>query len=623
MVWACRRSGIVLVILVLASRGPNARAQDPVATERLEVVELTIEGNRAVPESDLRALLDTRESPGAPWREKAYFDPTIFDADLKRLTEFYHQRGYPRARVEGVVNRRDDDKVSLRIVVHESEPVRAAEVVFTGFDVLAMDPLNALKKSASLQPGEAVSLTEVQDTTQQAVNALRNAGYPYPRVEVLETMVAPDRVRIEFKAEPGLQAVFGPIEIVGNVSVPDSVIRRQLAYLPGQLFQVAAIEESQRRLQRLELFESVDITLADPGQTTSGVPTRVTVKEHDHTQFTYWFGYGSEERAYGDVEWRHANFLGGARTLSTRGRWSWLDRGVESAFVQPYLFRPNLTFAVRGYAWRVDDEPYEALSRGGRAGLTYELGRSTLTGGYVYALENVRIPADTERDRESLLQLVPLGLDSTSGEQEGLLSVLQLGVVRDATLQSEGAMRGYRVAARVEQAGRWLPGAFNYVSLSGDVRYYHAVAGATLAGRVQYGSVNPRGPKSDIPFSRRYFLGGAESLRGWGRLEVSPYAQSLPIGGQSLFATSGEIRLPLAGPVGVVAFVDAGNVWEDAWAMSLDVHSDAGLGVRYSSRFGLLRLDVARQLTTVEGLRIDGKPQDRRWRVHFGIGHTF
>lgn len=90
-----------------------------------------------------------------------------------------------------------------------------------------------------------------------------------------------------------------------------------------------------------------------------------------------------------------------------------------------------------------------------------------------------------------------------------------------------------------------------------------------------------------------------------------------------LFSTSGEIRFPIAGAVGAVVFVDAGNVWEDAWALSLDVHSNAGVGVRYRSRFGLLRLDFAHQLTTVAGLRVDGKPEDRRWRMHFGIGHAF
>ena len=162
------------------------------------------------------------------------------------------------------------------------------------------------------------------------------------------------------------------------------------------------------------------------------------------------------------------------------------------------------------------------------------------------------------------------------------------------------------------------------VSLFGDVRYFHAIDRVTLAGRVQYGSIDPVGPRSDLPFSKRYFLGGSDSLRGWGRLEVSPRSRSgLPIGGQSLFATSGEIRLPVAGPVGAVLFVDAGNVWEDTWALSRRLHWDTGAGLRYSSPFGLIRFDFAHQLTTVEGPAISGEPQDRRWRMHFGIGHTF
>ena len=132
------------------------------------------------------------------------------------------------------------------------------------------------------------------------------------------------------------------------------------------------------------------------------------------------------------------------------------------------------------------------------------------------------------------------------------------------------------------------------------------------------------GPPSDVPFSTRYFLGGAESLRGWGRLEVSPLSASgLPIGGHSFFAASGELRLPVAGPVGAVGFLDAGNVWEQTWTLGSELNADAGLGLRYSSRFGLFRIDVARQLTTVEGLRIDGEPRDRRWRIQFGLGHAF
>jgi outer membrane protein assembly factor BamA len=288
------------------------------------------------------------------------------------------------------------------------------------------------------------------------------------------------------------------------------------------------------------------------------------------------------------------------------------------------MFRPSLALTLRGYVWHVNEAPYEALSGGGRAGVSDDMGRSILTGTYIHELEDVQIPSDALADPLSLLQLTALGFDSSSGKQQGLLSALQIGATRDATVQSGGATRGYLATAHLEQAGAWLPGSFNYVSLSGDVRYYHAIARVTLAGRVQYGAIDPVGPRSDVPFSKRYFLGGADSLRGWGRFEVSPRSASgLSIGGQSLFATSGEIRLPVTGPVGAVLFVDAGNIWEDAWTLSLRLHSDAGLGLRYSSPLGLFRFDVGYQFTTVEGLIVDGERKTRPWRIHFGIGHTF
>lgn len=615
-------------MFVLASHAAEAQPQDRSPTEaprdRLEVVELDIEGARAVTEADLRALLNTRTSPRLPWRDRAYFDPAVFEADLRRIEAFYAERGYPHARAEGVIGRRADDETVLRIVVHEGEAVRAVEIVFSGFGVLSMDRLNAIRGAAALQPGEPVAKADVQETARLALTALLNAGYANARVEVLETTIAPDRVRIEIRAEPGLQAVFGPIDIAGNISVEDPIIRRQLAYLPGELFQVDALEESQRRLYRLGLFESAEITMVNRENPIQGVATRVTVKERDHTQFTYSFGYGSEEGPYGEAGWRHLNFLGGARTVSTRGKWSWLDRGGEGAFIQPYLFGSRLTLTLRGYIWQIDEAPYEALSRGGRAAVSQEVGRSTFTSTYIHELESVQVPGDAQLDPRAQAQLTSLGLDSRTGEQKGLLSALQFSGTRDTIVQSAGTTRGSLVAARLEQAGGWLPGSFNYISVFGDGRHYHAISRVTLAGRVQYGSIDPMGPRSDVPFSKRYFLGGADSLRGWGRLEVSPLsAAGLPIGGESLLATSGEVRFPVIGPVGAVLFVDAGKVWENAWALARDLHSDAGVGLRYRSPFALLRFDFAYQFTTVEGLQIQGERLDRRWRMHFGIGHTF
>jgi hemolysin activation/secretion protein len=77
------------------------------------------------------------------------------------------------------------------------QTVRAAEVVFTGFTVLAIDEFTALKASVPLQPGKPVAFNDVQETLRRALDALRNKGYAYARVEALETTLAPDRVRLE------------------------------------------------------------------------------------------------------------------------------------------------------------------------------------------------------------------------------------------------------------------------------------------------------------------------------------------------------------------------------------------------------------------------------------------
>ena len=87
--------------------------------------------------------------------------------------------------------------------------------------------------------------------------------------------------------------------------------------------------------------------------------------------------------------------------------------------------------------------------------------------------------------------------------------------------------------------------------------------------------------------------------------------------------TTGELRIPVAGPFGAVLFVDAGNVWANTWALSARLRSDGGTGLRYRSPFGLFRVDVGYQFTPIEGLTVDGNPQNRRWRIHVDMGHTF
>ena len=128
-----------------------------------------------------------------------------------------------------------------------------------------------------------------------------------------------------------------------------------------------------------------------------------------------------------------------------------------------------------------------------------------------------------------------------------------------------------------------------------------------------------------MPFFKRYFLGGSASLRGWGRFEVSPLTLSgNPIGGHSMFESSGEVRVPAFSKFAVVGFVDAGNVWYETADFHLnDLRVDVGPGLRYLTPIGPVRVDFGYQLTRVEGLVINGELEPRRWRIHFSVGQAF
>ena len=84
------------------------------------------------------------------------------------------------------------------------------------------------------------------------------------------------------------------------------------------------------------------------------------------------------------------------------------------------------------------------------------------------------------------------------------------------------------------------------------------------------------------------------------------------------------MRAPVWGNLSAVAFVDAGNVWPTAWDINVnDLRYDVGPGLRYKTPIGPIRVDVGYQLNRIDGLLVNGKPEPRRWRVHFSIGQAF
>jgi outer membrane protein assembly complex protein YaeT len=620
---------VALSCLALAAVAMFATACKDEGTVKVHSLEFN--GVKAVAQSRLKAALATHESSKIPWGKKAYFDRSRFDADLKRIQAFYADRGYPDARVTGFDVKLNDkqDQVDLTVTIVEGEPVRVASIEFAGFEIIPADHLAALKKGAPLKVGAPRDRQLVVTTHEMAVNELKDHGYPYSKVATKEDDGSDGKhASLTFAAEPGTLAYFGPVEVVGAKSVSENIISRELAIKPGDLYRRTVLQNSQRRLYGLELFQFANIEPVNPEQQAEQVPIRVTVAEGNHQRVNFGVGYGTEEKARIDAEYHHVNFLGGARSAGVHARWSSLDRGVRLDFNQPYLFRPHLSLGGAAQHWLTFTPAYNSDVTGAKATVTYRLSARTAWGvSFTNERTTSKISDDALNDPTLRDDLIALGLNPETGEQAGTLNALGVEFNRSTADNLLNAHRGYQIGFRTENAGRFLPGAFNYYAVSADARHYLPISDhLVLATRAQIANIRPVNNSPDnVPFSKKYFLGGATTIRGWGRFEVSPLSGSgLPLGGNSMMAFSGELRAAVRGNLGAVLFVDSGNVWENSMGFDFgDLRYAVGPGLRYQTPVGPIRFDIGYQINPIPGLVVNGEPQKRRYRLHFSIGQAF
>ncbi|HXD75410.1 MAG TPA: BamA/TamA family outer membrane protein [Vicinamibacterales bacterium] len=597
----------------------------------IKVKSLNFKGVTAVNTGDLKNALATKTSSKFFFGKTHFFDRSQFENDLKRITAFYGDHGYPHARVTNfdVKLSPKQDAVDVTLTIDEGDPVIVKSIDYKGFDIVPERHFNTVKHDAPIKVNQPRNKQYVLTTQEMALNELRDHGYPYAKVTVDEDD-GPDGLQatLTFVGEPGKIAYFGPTTVQGNESVSDRVILRQVPYKQGDLYRRSRVQDAQRRIYGLSLFSFANIEPVDIEKQPEIVPTRITVAEGNKQRVDLSLGYGTEEQVRADVEYHKLNFLGGARDAGVRARWSSLDRGLQFNFNQPYLFEPHTSLGLQAQQWYAFTPAYQTTTTGGSATATYRLRQKT-DASFTFRSERdvSTINPDVSADPKLRNNLIALGLNPDTLDQRGMLNSFKIEGHHSTADNLLDARKGYQATLAFEEAGHLLPGSFRFTQVTLDGRHYFSVGSRfTLANRAQLGNISaPADDPTAVPFSRKFFLGGATSVRGWGRYELSPLSESgLPIGGNSMFEYSLEGRERIRGSFGAVLFFDTGNVWADSWQIKLnDLRRAVGAGLRYQTPVGPLRFDVGYQLNPIPGLLVNGEPQTRRWRMHFSIGQAF
>ncbi|MEW6297773.1 MAG: outer membrane protein assembly factor BamA [Thermodesulfobacteriota bacterium] len=617
-----------IFLFMLACWVPASSAVFALSVEELDqdrqwrVTDIRVTGNEVFSEDELLSVLLTKERAWyLPWRERPAFDPVTFTTDVERLRRFYEARGYYQARVtyDLHVNERDA-LVTVEIRVEEGQPVTVAEVT-----VEVADPppppggpaepgpppsatASALRGQLPLQPGAIFTEEAYQQSEQVIGNFFLTRGHAHVQTgRRAEVDLDQRAVYVRYTADPGPHAIFGETRIEGTEDVDPHLVRRELAYQPGEQFSLEKVEESRKRILDLGLFRSVLVAPAQTSGTPAVVPMRVRVEERPPRDLRVGLKYGTEDEFGGQVEWRHRNWFGGGRQLSLLLKLSSVTRTLNLTLIQPHFLAPRTRGVLSLRQDQDDEETY--LLNATRLWPRLEHRFSDSLSGFVgYRLEWAK-----------LNDVAPATIQALGGiRRDGVLSGPALGLVWNTTEDPFNPRQGGVLSFTADQAGEVWGGNFRFYKLTAEGKKYHRLGRQTvLAGRLKIGIADTFGAKANIPLYERFYAGGEKSVRGYGRRRLGPLsAADDPLGGLSLVEGSVELRRPLWRALGGALFLDFGQVALDAFDIPVDdLKFAAGVGVSYATPVGPLRLDI--------GFPFDPPRGDQAWQVHFSIGQFF
>lgn len=630
------------------------------------VAGVTIEGASLVPLEELTPLL--RLSPGQPYIQ------AVVDADLAALTAAYRQRGFGEASCnaasEPVPNARTSREAPVFVTVRIAEGTRTvvASVEIAGNDAVAGERLLA---GLATKAGGPLYQPNIDADRDRILVQYLNLGHRLARVDasVERSPDTPDAA-VRFSVREGPRILVGHVLVTGNNRVSLGTIRRELVVKPGQPLALDAVSESQRRLASLGLFRRVTI---------SEIPQRdehvrdvvVTVEESPATSLGYGVGVEfqkvetSEIAPRGFVEIGRRNLFGGNRSVNLFGRVSLRRRsaadssaaaastGTEEGGQTAAEYRVAATYREPRF-WRAADlqiiagaekgrrTSFSFEHRSARMNLAWRLGPTWSILGQ-YSLQQNRIFDDriAATDRPLIDRLFPqvrIASVATTAVRNTRDDVFDPGRGSFVALNSELALR--QLGSEVGFAKTFLQG-FIYRKLPTARRI--VVAGGVRLGlstgfardvelRDENGDpvVGDDGLPStvrvrDVPVSERFFAGGDTTVRGYdldrvGRPDTLD-SDGTPKGGHAELILNGEVRIELWRDLGVVGFIDAGNVFGLAEEVSLGrLRSGAGIGLRYKSPIGPLRFDLGFKLGALQTF---GSKREGRRGVHFSIGQAF
>jgi outer membrane protein insertion porin family len=592
--------------------------------EKVQIRKITFLNNKRFSDEQLKAILMETKEGGAfsALGSSASFKESAFKQDLQRLTYWYLEHGYVKFRYENPVVTVSEDKKSVFISLYldEGEEYKVGSVDFGGDLLFGRDELS---RDLTLKSEEVFSISKRNTDIQHLSEMYEDKGFAFanviPRMQIKDESRTVD---IQYDFEKGSLVYFGEISIVGNSKTHDKVIRRELKIREGELYSGTKLRQSRENVERLGYFAPGEVIFnkVSVKDRPDLVNIEISIKERSTGTITLGAGYGDFQGFFFSAQISEQNFLGKGQSLSLTGQYAadQLSRSLSLGYTDPFIFDTRWT-AGADFFYVLFPIPDKYLTR--KTGINFRFGYpiAEYTNAYVtYKLENLII----EEDANALLSLDPVDKEADSG----LLSSVVWSVVRDKRNNRFETTGGNFQSASLETSG--FGGDKSFVKLVLNNRYYTKLVGdLVLRNSTELGNIFALAGDT-VPPAERFYLGGANNLKGFTLFSVGPRKDPRadkngrlveePEGGKVEAFTLVELEYPLIREAGLkfVLFFDAGNAYRD-WdeARGLEMRADAGFGFRWFSPIGPLRFEW--------GYPLDRKPGENNVNFVFFIGPPF
>jgi translocation and assembly module TamA len=572
--------------------------------------------------STLRELNDGEESaPQVAARARA--DEALL-GDILR-TYGYYDGEVVRQLSGGRRARADDDgddadistEPSVRFDILPGVRYRFGRIDLGALPRLPEPDASRLIAAFGIEPGDPLYADRIVERELELRVALGESGYPFARLDDPQLLI--DHARTEgdltLDVQPGGKYVFGAVASSDERFLSGRHFGRIARFEPGDEFQKSLETDLRRAIIATGLVSSVTVTPREIRAPQGGEPGEVALdvafERAPLRTISGAIGYGTEDGFKLETRWEHRNLFPPEGALRLRG-----ILGTREALASVGVRRNNFlardqVLSVDLFASDITTEAVDARSVGTRAtfekvsNLLFQKPISWQVGGeLLYTDERNRtVPGSTiELPRQTFL----IG---------GLFGSLTLDQSDDLLDPSSGYRATLFLAPEASRSGG---SETSYLRAQGDASYYQSVGSTVLAARVRAATIQGA-DATDIAPSRRLYGGGGASVRGYGFQGVGPRdTLGNPEGGASLVEFAAEARIEtglLGGAVEVVPFIDAGTVGRGSTPDFADIRWGAGIGIRYKTTFGPIRVDVAAPLNPT--------PFDSPVVVYVSLGQAF